>query len=547
MKVLPCQMYNNNVNFLQQTPKKKFQPKTSTVAAAAVGIAGSIAVGALIYTLSHGKKTSSLQSAVSEIPEFLKIFNREMQMFPADINYRKDLLNGIGIPAADYAKLRSIAGPQEYSSIVRSFSHDSKFYSPGETLITKTQDEFNLSGKNNHGYRINLHMHTVNSDGKMTVKELLDKSAKYADEVAEKISYTPDTVAKHAPFTIAITDHDTLEGCKEAVKIISENPEKYKNLRVILGCEMTVENMMVPQKLKSPIPNHLLLHGINPFDTNLNAFLNTRKNARFDLINTILTKASEKLQGNYPTTAQKLSYDDASILYPTFKHKILHVDYSTKDYMQFRTIFSECFENNSEIQNLLQGKNSGNYATPKEKYFGEIKENFGNKYWKKYLIALQKHTAELLGISEKEAAEKVKVTPELEKTLEELAQLSSEASPKLNLTTAFANIEDVIDLIKLQDYGYMSIAHPGLTGIGDCLVNPEESMQGMLDLFRNFKLKGENRAISAEVHYPYFGTVGESSEWLNNIKSYIKDCNLYNGGGLDTHGTSIFYSCKSEP
>lgn len=547
MRVQPCQMFNNNnIYFKNQPPKKKIQPKT--VALAAAGIAGSLAVGALIYTVSRGRKSSALTDAVSEIPAYLKTFEKEIEMFPQDINYRKALLKGLGIAPENYAKLRPLAGPQEYKTIVQTFSYDGKFYTPGESLINKTQDGYvNLSGKHNGTYRANMHMHTQHSDGKLTVQELLDKSAKYADEVAQKFENTTGVEAKHAPFTIAITDHDTLEGCKEAVDIIYKNPEKYKNLRVVLGCEMTVENMTIPQELKSPIPNHLLLHGINPFDTNLNEFLNIRKNARYDLVNDILNKASEKLRDKYPKTAQILSYDDATVLYPTFKHRILHVDYSTKDYLQFRTIYSECFENNQEIQNLIQGKNVGNYSTPKEKYFGEIKENFGDTYWKKYLIALQKYTAELLGISEKEAAEKVKVTPELEKTLEELVQLSNEASPKLNLTSAFANIEDVITLIKLQEHGYMSIAHPGLTGIGDCLVNPNESMQGMLDLFRYFKIKGENRAISAEVHYPYFGQVGESTEWLNNISSYIKNSNLYNGGGLDTHGTSIFYSCKAEP
>jgi len=553
MKIMPISGYDKQISYTHnQNNEKKLSPaKAKTIAIATAGVAGSLAVGALIYTLSRGRKAPKpgiTNKLPISIPQ-MGIFEREIQLFPKDISYRKALLNGINSNPENYAILRPIIGPEEYSTIVKDFSHDEKFYSPGKTIITEQKDGFDLSGKTNYTYRANMHMHTVNSDGKMTVKELLDQGAEYANEVFKNlISNNPKTTAKHAPFTIAITDHDTLEGCKEAVKIISQDPWKYRNLRVILGCEMTVENKIIPQQLKSPVPIHMLLHGINPFDTRLNAFLDSKKAARFDLINKIIQKAKDKMEPKFPQTANKLSFEDATILYPTFKHRILHVDYSTKDYLQFRTIFSECFENNPEIQKQLAGKENINYNAPKEKFFGTIKDNFGDKYWKKYVLALQKYTAELLGITEEEAAKKITVSPELEKLVEELGELTKEAQAKLDLAPAFVDMEEAINLIKHQDAGYMSIAHPGLTGIGDCLQNPEESFNGMYDLFRTFKQIGGDRAISAEVHYHYFGDFAQnpgSKEWLNNIKNYINRNYLYNGGGLDTHGKSIFYSVKS--
>lgn len=549
MKVLPYGVYKPILNFKgstedivnDQTEKKALNKNNLSIAIG--GIAGSLSIGALIYNASHGKKSVKTE----EVNEILKTFGNEIKQFAKDINYRKALLTGMNIDPNDYVRLRPIIGPEEYKNIVVSFSSDAKYYSPGETLITTEKDGFNLSGKLNHTYRANLHMHTTHSDGKLSIKELLDKAAEYADETANYLSKTAYPRSKHAPFTIAITDHDSVEGCKEAVRIINENPEKYKNLRVVLGCELTVENKMIPEALKSPIPIHMLLHAINPFDENLNKFLNNTKVARVRLTNKMLKEAAEKMLPEFPNTAKKFHYGDAVPLSPVFQHRILHVDYALKDYLQFRTIYTECFENNPEVQKLLNGKSFGSYILPKTKFFDEITENFNGAYWKKYLVALQKYASEVLGITEESAREIVKTSPKLEHMLKELEKISNEASPKLDLDPAYANMEDAINLITNQEYGYMSIAHPGLTGIGDCLKNPSESLKAMNDLFKTFKEKGKDRAISTEIHYHYFGSAGASTNWLNSMRTYALQNNLLQGGGLDTHGKSIFYSYKDTP
>lgn len=510
----------------------------------AIGIAA-LATAAIILS----KRPSAIKTKEGKTilnAKQVKIFKDEMKEFAADIDYRKDLLTAIGLKKKDYAALRPIVGPEEYKNILKEFSSSPEYYSPGKSLISSAKDGFDMSGKENGTFRANMHVHTVHSDGRMTVQELLDQAAQYADKIAEKVKTTASK-AKHAPFTIAITDHDTVEGAKEAVKIISNDPWKYRNLRVILGCELSVENKSIPQRLKSPIATHTLLHGINPFDEALNSLLDTKKTNRINLVKEIIRDSAQIIKPIYPDTAKKLQYDDAKNLYPVLKHGLTHVGLSTKDYIQFRTIFSECFEKNQDIQSALKAKGINtstlNYKEPKEKYFNSINENFGDKYWKKYAKALTKYSAELLGISEDDAAKKIVVSQDMENIFEKVNQIAYSKKPKNDLGPAFIDMDEGINLIKNSKYGYIGIAHPGLTDIGDALEYPFESMQAMSDIFKKFKAKGGDRALFAEVHYHYYGNMANDKEsWLDPIANYTQKAGLYQSGGLDSHGKSIFYS-----
>lgn len=356
--------------------------------------AGAVFFGAVLFALT--RKPGAIKSLNGKIilsSAQAASFKKQMKQFASDIDYRKNILKSLKMNVEDYALLRPIAGPEEYKNIVKEFNSSAEHYSPGKTLITPVKDGFDMSGVKNHKYRASFHNHTTHSDGRVSVQKRLDDAAKYADEVAESIKNDPQKKTIHAPFTIAITDHDTFEGCKEAVKIISADPWKYRNLRVVLGAELSAETSMVSKELKEPIPLHLLIHGINPFDEKLNKFLNNKKGSRHD---------------------------------------------------------------------LLKGP--------------------------------------------------------------------------------FLDMEEIIDIIKNQKYGYISIAHPGLINIGESLKNPAESLQGMSDLFKAFKEKGGERALGAEIYYHYFGPLAESKEWLESINKFAKANKLFSCGGLDSHGSSIFYS-----
>ncbi|MDD3150248.1 MAG: hypothetical protein PHV68_05375 [Candidatus Gastranaerophilales bacterium] len=506
------------------------------------------AVGFLSCILLY-KNSAPIRSKAGKIilnSKQVEIFKKQINEFAADIDYRKDLLKAMGLKAKDYAVLRPIIGPEEYKGILKNFNDSPMHYSPGDILITEKKDGYNLFNKDNGIFRANLHMHTEHSDGKMTVAELLDQAAKYADDVFDKMKNLNGTKAPNAPFTVAITDHDTVEGCKEAVDIISKNPWKYRNLRVVLGCELSVENKSIPQKLKSPINIHMLLHSLNPFDENLNKLLNDKKEHRINLIKSIIAKSAQNLRDIAPGSAFKLNCEDAKNLHPVLKHGQTHVDLATKDYVQFRTIFSECFENNKSLQDELKEKSVNidnlNYLTPKEKYFNTINQDFGNNYWKKYQKALTKQVSELLEISEQEASDKIKISSQLSGFFDKVQTICNDTKPKMDLQEVFIDMDDAIKFMKNQKYGYMGIAHPGLINVGEKLSNPSESYSAIKDMFKIFKQKGEDKALFSENHYHYYGNIYSSKDWMASIKKYSENNSLLNSGGLDSHGKSIFYS-----
>lgn len=194
---------------------------------------------------------------------------QKMERFPQDIEYRKQLLPPDS--SDDYPLLQSIMGPQEFKQTIEEFNSTPESYSTGK-YTDERMGSVVLRNTRDKKFRANLHMHTNHSDGTLTVGELLDAAARYADAAAKKLDET--SANKDAPFTIAITDHNTVGGCKEAVEIIKNNPGKYKNLRVILGVEISVgENSAGDYTPAKPYQIHLLAQCINPFDEKLNSIL----------------------------------------------------------------------------------------------------------------------------------------------------------------------------------------------------------------------------------------------------------------------------------
>jgi hypothetical protein len=110
-------------------------------------------------------------------------------------------------------------------------------------------------------FAVNLHSHTINSDGKLTVEELLNKMAHFAN-----------TKATTHPVYFSITNHNDLSGIYEMLNIISEKPETYKNLRIIPGIEFdTVYNN--PDYFDRPVKLDIVAHGIDPYDTEFVKFV----------------------------------------------------------------------------------------------------------------------------------------------------------------------------------------------------------------------------------------------------------------------------------
>lgn len=204
------------------------------------------------------------------------IYNKNNDL---DYAYRQILSENL---ACSVENLASVIGPAEFKTMIVKYKPEN-FYT-GDFLSEKFEEIYqNVLNKT---FRINLHMHSTESDGIKSVEELLNQAVIYAKTVK---SVVQDDLPL---FVISITDHDSLEGTKTALKLISENPEKYKDIRFVAGIEFSV-SLDNDKILKKPVASDLMGYCINPFDNDLNNFLQNLKASRIEEAGNILSKLNE--------------------------------------------------------------------------------------------------------------------------------------------------------------------------------------------------------------------------------------------------------------
>ena len=146
-----------------------------------------------------------------------------------DESYLKTLARGLNIK--DIKSLSLIMGPDELRKILSGLTL--KDFDDGRRLIT-------------------LHTHTTASDGQISPRDYLDNALKFKD----KYGYNE--------LILAITDHDDISGLPIVLKQAQKNPDKYKGIRLVLGCELSVA--LFDDRTSRPVDFELLHYGINPFD-----------------------------------------------------------------------------------------------------------------------------------------------------------------------------------------------------------------------------------------------------------------------------------------
>ena len=162
-----------------------------------------------------------------------------------DIEYKKAIIKNSHNILYRLENLRSVVGEEELIEFIKKNNNNPEIYTPSKENIK------------NGIYRANLHMHTLNSDGKASVKERLDAAQIYAKENI-----------KNGYMYIAITDHNTINGAKEVVEILQKYPNKYPNIKVILGME--VFSAFKSKYYSKPVEIHVLSWCLNPYDKFLN-------------------------------------------------------------------------------------------------------------------------------------------------------------------------------------------------------------------------------------------------------------------------------------
>lgn len=143
-------------------------------------------------------------------------------------------------------------------------------------------------------FRADLHSHSLFSDGAVSVEQLLNEAAEYGDYLSK---------TNGQKFLLALTDHDGVKGVKEALRIISQSPEKYKNVKFVPAAELSFpiiceQGSAKRNRYNNPIEvSEFLIYGINPFSPTTEKFLGDLYKRRELGLAKALEIANKELQG----------------------------------------------------------------------------------------------------------------------------------------------------------------------------------------------------------------------------------------------------------
>ncbi len=156
-------------------------------------------------------------------------------------------------------------------------------------LPTLNENSYKANNNNiaNGIFKADLHSHSEHSDGLGKVEVLLSQAADYADKLYEKT---------RQKFIFALTDHDSVDGVVDALKIIAANPEKYKNLRFVPGVELSFAHE-APKSNNACEISEILAYCINPFSKDLQNFLSKTKIKRENMTEKFLEEANKAIPG----------------------------------------------------------------------------------------------------------------------------------------------------------------------------------------------------------------------------------------------------------
>ena len=477
----------------------------------------------------------SQSAAASQVQECSS--DKIKQIFSeGDCAYRNRIAQGAGLLPEEAYKLNSIAGLDEFVERTSELALNPEIYSPGGKIFNPNGSIKAFDNKNieNLIFGANFHIHTQNSDGALTVEKLLNDSAKYADKYFEK---------NKKPFFIAITDHDSVQGCIEAVNIIKSDPEKYKNLKLVLGIENTTKIKNSPF-LYQDGEAHVLSYCINPFSDDIQNFLIKRVQANKQNVVNVLNNANEKFNGIINQYDFKYDIDDMSHIAPMIKGSVKNASYYIKDYLQFKLIYSFAVSRNKQLLDILKEKginiNNIDYSTFIKYIPKNLDYSQGQKYFDYYLTALREYFEKQLSCDKAEINRLIPQIPSsLKSVLQEMENLTlTPNSPLYAPNNEFPLFEDCISaLAKFKD-GAISMAHPGVLFPYKALKSNEDTVKLYEKLYEIFNLKGKPKKLFSE---DFYGSYYNNNESLyKKLHEISEKYSLLKTGGLDTHSTNIF-------
>lgn len=154
-----------------------------------------------------------------------------------------------------------------------------------EQILKLKKNNYTYTPENikNFGFQADFHMHTDYTDGKITVKKLLDEISEYSDKLFQRTG---------RKFIFSISDHDSVKAVKDALVIISENPEKFRNVKFIPGVELSFSHKA--PKASNPCEiSEVLAYGFDPFK--IDKYCDKLQSKRNDTIDNMLADIRKAL------------------------------------------------------------------------------------------------------------------------------------------------------------------------------------------------------------------------------------------------------------
>jgi len=484
------------------------------------GIAIALGSVTLAKVLKHkGPKNIGLNGLSEELAAIKTKFEETINKYPEDKKYYSDLVSGAGLNPDEEYRLASVVGPKQIVDILKNSS-------PQDFALGK-----DYSGIKNNTFRISLHNHTKASDGQFFVEELLDQASKWADRVAEK---NPSN-HKH-PFILGITDHDTTEGAQQAVRLIAQNPEKYKNLKVVFGSEVSVTHMD-PKDVVEPINFELVGYAQNPFNEKVNAHFANLRTSR----NSRVKKLIDKTNAIYPSV--NLSWEQAQGFHSNLAKGTTNGSvYLFSHYAKFKKGCQEylAFTNGSEktddfykrmVPQLWNRSNNN-----------QIKGGDLNQFFNQ--IKKEEHP---------EVKAEFKLDEKFDTFVEDLRVNNTGRNSNNAEENTVTTPKEFFDMYKDSgDSGFFGAAHPGFIYTGTkytpdvvkvCDTNGFDYGDHVIwRVFNHLKTEGGDNFRAYEKNYQGYNNLSTRQNWIDRITKTVENSgfNLLATGGVDCHQKSIF-------
>jgi len=475
---------------------------------------------------SVAKKTNTKSASKVTASFSLLLVSGFNALLQKDTEYKKELLTNIGISPNEYYKIRSILSPGEIKKVLSELSPSAQNYTVGN----------NLENTKNGLYKANLHIHTVNSDGFFTTQELLDKAAEYGDSLKRINKHNP-------PFTIAITDHDTTEGIEEATRIIANSPEKYKNLRVIMGSEITTYDNIATDIVDFPTNAHILVYGFNPKEEKFKNFVDNTKTAKLEVARKMFETANDVYKSIYGTDSY-FSIEEAKEFSTQLRESVTGMFNHVDKYIKTKFIMNEIVMKNEKICELITKQCKQNeIIKDMTSYYKPINRNnyiqTPEKIVKDYITART-------GISEHEVSEIINKGLEMKSVKRFLNQLNSTFDAyKINFNPKFRyvpNFEMLNEALSNQPDVLVGIAHP--LDYTKKISKETDAFKFIETLYSRFKEVFKKRALFCETYYQSYSKhlkeVNEKPQTIVLMKQLADKHGLYSSGGLDNHRNNLF-------